>query len=59
MDAVEKLSKLKELLDSGVLTQEEFTAQKIAVLKGSAGIEPVQPAIVQPTTVTFCKIRIE
>ena len=59
MDTVAKLKELKELLDSGVLTKEEFAAQKIAVLKGSAGIEPVQPAIVQPTTVTFCKIRIE
>ena len=31
-DVVEKLKQLKELLDDGVLTQEEFDAQKKQVL---------------------------
>ncbi len=33
-DMVEQLTKLKGLLDSGVLTQEEFDAQKAKVLAG-------------------------
>jgi len=33
-DRYEKLSKLKELLDSGVLTQEEFDSEKQQVLRG-------------------------
>jgi membrane protease subunit (stomatin/prohibitin family) len=34
-DTVTQLTKLKELLDSGVLTQAEFEAQKQKILAGS------------------------
>ena len=43
-DTVAKLKGLKELLDSGVLTQAEFDAEKAKVLAGSA---PVAPAAQQ------------
>ena len=33
-DRMEELTKLKELLDSGVLTQAEFDAQKQKLLNG-------------------------
>jgi len=32
-DSMEELTKLKELLDSGVLTQDEFAAQKQKILQ--------------------------
>ena len=34
-DRIEALTKLKELLDSGVLTQEQFEAERDRVLQGS------------------------
>ena len=43
-DTVAKLKGLKELLDSGVLTQAEFDAEKAKILAGSA---PVAPAAQQ------------
>ena len=43
-DKAAKLRELKELLDSGVLTQAEFDAEKAKVLAGSA---PVAPAAQQ------------
>jgi hypothetical protein len=40
-DAVDKLIKLKELLDLGVISKEDFEAQKVAILQRSfATIEP-------------------
>ena len=43
-DKAAKLKELKELLDSGVLTQAEFDAEKAKILAGSA---PVAPAAQQ------------
>ena len=48
-DTISKLKDLKELLDGGALTQDEFDAQK-AVLLGNSKITQVAPApvVVQP-----------
>jgi hypothetical protein len=46
-DKVAKLKELKELLDAGVLTQEEFDAQKKVVLEATTAIMPVQPGMIQ------------
>ena len=47
-DMAAKLKELKELLDSGVLTQAEFDAEKAKVLAGSAPVAPAaQQAIVR------------
>ena len=47
-DTVAKLKGLKELLDSGVLTQAEFDAEKAKVLAGSGSVAPAaQQAIVR------------
>ena len=47
-DTVAKLKEFKELLDSGVLTQAEFDAEKAKVLAGSAPVAPAaQQAIVR------------
>mmetsp|Transcript_19483 Transcript_19483/g.55426 ORF Transcript_19483/g.55426 Transcript_19483/m.55426 type:complete len:210 (-) Transcript_19483:130-759(-) len=42
-DKAAKLKELKELLDSGVLTQAEFDAEKAKVLAGSAPVAPAAP----------------
>ena len=42
-DTVAKLKGLKELLDSGVLTQAEFDAEKAKILSGSAPVAPAAP----------------
>ena len=42
-DTISKLKDLKELLDGGALTQDEFDAQK-AVLLGNSKITQVAPA---------------
>jgi hypothetical protein len=40
-DVIEKLAKLKALLDAGVISREEFDGQKTAILGGSpASAEP-------------------
>jgi len=44
-DTVAKLKGLKELLDSGVLTQAEFDAEKAKVLAGSASVAPAAPPV--------------
>ena len=44
-DTVAKLKGLKELLDSGVLTQAEFDAEKAKVLAGSASVAPAAPHV--------------
>ena len=47
-DTVAKLKGLKELLDSGVLTQAEFDAEKAKILAGSGSVAPAaQQAIVR------------
>ena len=52
MSTLTQLKELKELLDGGVLTQEEFDAQKKVILEGSAGIKPVQADVaVAPGTI--------
>lgn len=40
MSKYEELSKLKELLDSGVLSQEEFEAKKKNILSGADNTAP-------------------
>ena len=44
-DTVAKLKGLKELLDSGVLTQAEFDAEKAKILAGSASVAPAAPPV--------------
>ena len=44
-DTVAKLKGLKELLDSGVLTQAEFDAEKAKVLAGSGSVAPAAPHV--------------
>ena len=44
-DKVSKLKELKELLDSGVLTQEEFEAEKKAILAGGSAAKPPRATI--------------
>ena len=43
-----QIKELKELLDAGALTQEEFAAQKKVILEGSAGVAPVQAGVAVP-----------
>ena len=47
-DVVEKLKQLKELLDDGVLTQEEFDAQKKQVLATPTPVQGNQVPVAQP-----------
>lgn len=47
MDKYQKLVKLKELLDGGILSQEEFDAEKKSILEEDNQIAEPQP---QPTT---------
>ena len=42
-DKAAKLKELKELLDSGVLTQAEFDAEKAKILAGGAPVAPAAP----------------
>jgi len=42
-DTAAKLKEIKELLDSGVLTQAEFDAEKAKVLAGGASVAPASP----------------
>ena len=62
---IEQLKELKDLLDQGVLTQEEFDGQKKAILETpkitQASPEPVivaQPATMQPCTLTNCRLHM-
>lgn len=45
MSKYEELSKLKELLDAGVLSKEEFEAEKKKILDASEDVEPSQQVI--------------
>ena len=47
-DVVEKLKQLKELLDDGVLTQEEFDAQKKQVLATPTPVQGNPVPVAQP-----------
>lgn len=47
-DTAAKLKEFKELLDSGVLTQEEFDTEKAKVLAGSASVSPAAPQAIAP-----------
>ena len=47
-NTVAQLRALKELLDSGVLTQEEFDAQKKIVLATSNAMPTLNPGMIQP-----------
>ena len=40
MNKYEELSKLKELLDAGVLSKEEFEAEKKKILDASEEVKP-------------------
>lgn len=43
MSKYEELSKLKELLDAGVLSKEEFEAEKKKILDASEEVKPTPP----------------
>jgi hypothetical protein len=49
---VEKIKELKELLDAGALTQEEFDAEKKMILAGGAAVTVIQPVAAQPHDAT-------
>jgi hypothetical protein len=45
MAVAQEIKDLKELLDSGILTEEEFEKQKSGLLSGTAKTEPAQAAM--------------
>ena len=52
-DTVAQLKGLKELLDGGVLTQEEFDAQKTVILEKAKSTQ-VAPAPIAPALSASC-----